>query len=96
MVEGCAVTGSNQSRHRRCSVLCVNNGLCAVEKLNVVRGEHGIREGSNDAMSRCSRVYSIEGRDLVGRKLRRVSRKQANPRRVQPLVALLRHHDVIR
>src|SRR5262249_2900408 len=65
------------------SILRVNSGLCAVEELNVVRGEPGIREGRIDAMRRCRRVYAIEDRDLVGGKLRRVMLEQVDPRQVQ-------------
>jgi hypothetical protein len=65
------------------TVLRVNNGLCAVKELNVVRGEHCIRECCKDAVGRRCRMFHIEECDLVGRELRGMIQKQAAPRNLQ-------------
>ena len=59
------------------SMLRVNSGLRAVEELNVVRRQHGIGEGGDDAVKGRGRMLRIEKCDLVRCKLGGLSCKQA-------------------
>src|SRR5262245_6750769 len=64
-------------------ILRVNNGLRAIEELNVVRGQHRICERRKDAMSGGSRMDLVEEGDLVGSELLGVGRQKIDPRYIE-------------